>query len=750
MRASLATLVYAIAATAMVTAAVTTAVAQQEIPDWVSNIRPDHPRLFFNADTWPGVMERALTVEREYYDLVKAHADTSEPRRGWSSDRYRNPDLIPMPETRPGSDLDPRDWGGAALSNALVYRIEPTPERLKRVRDMLWASLDYYHACYADNKEINWYGYSRLGWLAALDWVWNDLGPDERSELGRGILRHIDEVLHKPGIARRNNGTYTSGYYGGRNINLFIGLLLHNEGIDDEAAMACLLEGWGIYEKLLQHRSTMADDDGGAASPTITYSFGDYSEAEWNLIYALRSAAGADIPAQWPYIAMMPNYVMWNYIPPGLEFGFGDVLHVTNKFPQTSLYMDMTNIMNFYARSQPQWAALAATVREMLGGSYNYRSRGRIPYPLLLTDTDLAPDPMPFEQFHLPMARHFPAMGQVFMRSGTGPEDTYALFAAGGMTANHHHYDATHFTIYKQGFLSLDSGTRQGNSDSLQNYYAQTIAHNCILIKMPDEKPSPYWNGKVYLQSGGQDKRIGSKVIAFETGPHYSYVAGDATPVYNSDKCEMMVRQFLFLPPDHFVVFDRVTSTQADYAKTWLLHHANEPVLDGDTWYSDQDQGRIFCHTLLPADAAIEPVGGPGKEFLVEDVNYSITEGPAAWAGETGAYVAALDYEEVPELMGRWRVEVRPGAARTDDIFLHLIQVGDQSLQSMSDAQVDTGADGIVTLTFDASGRTVTLRLPTTGEVGGHIRITQGEQVLVDRPLTQQVMAQTGLAAAAE
>ena len=56
MRASLATLVYAIAATAMVTAAVTTAVAQQEIPDWVSNIRPDHPRLFFNADTLAGVM----------------------------------------------------------------------------------------------------------------------------------------------------------------------------------------------------------------------------------------------------------------------------------------------------------------------------------------------------------------------------------------------------------------------------------------------------------------------------------------------------------------------------------------------------------------------------------------------------------------------------------------------------------------------------------------------------------------------
>ena len=140
-------------------------------------------------------------------------------------------------------------------------------------------------------------------------------------------------------------------------------------------------------------------------------------------------------------------------------------------------------------------------------------------------------------------------------------------------------------------------------------------------------------------------------------------------------------------------------------------------------------------------------MGGPGKEFLVEGVNYSITEGPAAWAGETGAYVAALDYEEVPELMGRWRVEVRPAQARTDDVFLHLIQVGNQSLQSMSDTQVSTGADGVVTLTFDASGRAVTLLLPTTGDIGGHIRIADGAQVLVDQPLTQAVIPQEGLAA---
>jgi hypothetical protein len=80
-------------------------------------------------------------------------------------------------------------------------------------------------------------------------------------------------------------------------------------------------------------------------------------------------------------------------------------------------------------------------------------------------------------------------------------------------------------------------------------------------------------------------------------------------------------------------------------------------------------------------------------------------------------------------------------------VFLHLIQVGDQSLQSMSDAQVTTAADSTVLLTFDASGRTVTLLLPTVGDIGGHIRIADGGQVLVDQPLTTEVMHQEGLAA---
>ena len=95
--------------------------------------------------------------------------------------------------------------------------------------------------------------------------------------------------------------------------------------------------------------------------------------------------------------------------------------------------------------------------------------------------------------------------------------------------------------------------------------------------------------------------------------------------------------------------------------------------------------------------------------------------------------------------MGRWRMEISPGAARTEAVFLHLIQVGGQDLAEMSQADVTT-SDGAATVTFPTGDRTVTLTLSTTGDVGGHIRITRGDETLLDRPLTDGVTPQQGLA----
>ena len=700
--------------------------------DIKASLRSDHPRLFLNTDTFPAIKERALGICREHYEKLKAFAEGPPAEREWAAiDRP-----APMPD---GTEV--RDWGHQMMGLAFVQLVEPTEERLRDILSKLRASAEYFHACYAENESVNWYAASRAACLVALDWLWNDLSPEDRNQIGLRLLDHVDEALHKPDIARRNGSDYKSGFYGAPSLAWFAGLVLHGEGVDDERAAAYLERGYDDHMNLLAHRDQTSGLDGGEAAPTLGYSFGEYPLAEWNFIHTLLSATDQNIAPDWPYICRLPNYILWNWLPDGLEFGYGDTPHIDNKITRGWLYTHMCHIMHLYGKSHSQWAGLARYVRDMAGGKF---SPERWPiYPFLLTELENAPPVQ--NPGVLPPARNFQNMGQIFMRTGDGPDDTYALFACGGTLKGHRHYDATHFTIFKHGYLALDSGTRQGNTDNLQNYFAQTVAHNCILIKMPGEPPSPYWNGDVFGQAGGQDKTVGSTVLAFETSPDFTYIAADATPTYNAEKCEFIVRQFVFLPPDHFVVFDRVVSTNADFAKTWMLHHANEPVVDGNTWRSDQDRGRIFVRTLLPKDATLEAVGGPGKEFLADGVNYAIDAGPSQYIIDKKYPIGQIDYDEVPELMGRWRMEVKPGSARRDDLFLHLIQVGNQSLDSMCDAECTLTSE-TAEIRFNTGTQIVTLSFSTTGDVGGHIRIERDNAPVIDQPLTQSVLPQEGLA----
>ncbi len=442
--------------------------------------------LFVCAQIGFAAPEDALTSESDHFAEVRKHAESTPSEYSWIKVVYPGPVA--------GTTVPIRDWGHVLMSSAFVYRIEPTPERLQKIKEMLQASLDCYHAYYAASKAVNWYGRSRLGWLAAFDWVWGDLTPAERETMGRSMLDHVYEVFHKPNIIRRNASTWESGYYGASNLALFAGIVFLNEGIDDAKALEFLKRGYDTYQKLLDYRSRACGDDGGGASATVTYAFADYPWAEWSYLLAWEAATGEKLAPEWPHIGLQCNYMLWNWLPGNLEFGYGDVHHYNNRFPSGNLYAHMSHIMHLYADARPDLASLAAYVREKAGGKFHASLYGINPF--LLTNLGKAPPPMDMQE--LPAARYFEAMGQVFMRSGSEPDATYALFACGGISGNHRHYDATHFTVYKQGFLALDTGTRRGNTDNLQNYYAQTVAHNCVLIKMPDEQPVNYWNGKVW------------------------------------------------------------------------------------------------------------------------------------------------------------------------------------------------------------------------------------------------------------
>jgi hypothetical protein len=696
--------------------------AGQAVPEWTAKIRKDHPRLFFNAETWPAVRERALGAERAWYEQFKSRVDRLAA------------DLM-KPE-KPAT----RDLGPEAAWSAFVFLMTDEAKYLDLTKKCLDASIRYYEQCFAERKSVNWYSTSRVHAVMAWDWIYNKLTERERSAYMSRLVRVIDTVIKaKPAIYRENISGYNTGFYGVQNCLWFIGCTAYGTGIEPELVNQWLVWGHDENLKMLAHRKNACGDDGGGASATLGYIFGAYPWAEQNYFYTWLSSTGENIAGDWPHSAMLANYVLWNWIETGgqpLEFGYGDTPHTRNTLPIGQLYTHMANVQHLFARTAPKAAALARYLQQRLP-SRSYSSTWFI-YPFLLSGTDHPPEP--FTPTDLPHGRYFETMGQVFLRSGTGPDDSYCLFSCGGILSQHRHYDALNFILYHRGFLALDSGTRYeefDNGEHLANYYAQTVAHNGILIHQPGEPPAGYWGGTVTGNEGGQHKALGSVLKAFETNDDYVYVAGDATACYLHgttkpplpEKCSLVTRQMVFLPPSHFIIFDRVETTDAGYRKDWLIHTAYQPTIEGRVLRADHGQGRMFCRTLLPEDAVLTPVGGPGKEFWAAGKDWDIV-------------TKGLKPEDLA-LMGQWRVEVSPGAARKTDIFLHAIQVGNQKLQSMDRMELlQEGQRCGVRL--NAGSQTWEVRFDTNGPLGGHIRRTGGSAT-IDRPLATTVQPQSGI-----
>ena len=703
----------------------------------IPRLRPDHPRLFFNSDTWPAVKARALGVEKQYFNEMKASIDQIAP------------ELI-----RTG------DWGLQVMSAAFVYRVTGEEALLDKVKKMLRATVDHYLLRQAYNAHV----YSRIGCVAALDWVWNDLRPPEREQLAADMLSYVYTKCVEDRI-RGLNMLQRDPYYYERNVLWYAGLLLLDDALDDvdyARVLSVLGQGYSHNKQHFKEYILGRLGDDGAFDLKLGYNFGEIPTVAWSFMHTWQSATGAEIPEEWLNAGINPDWVLRNIVAINddgtcREFGFSRSWGTCRL--SGWLYDHLGHFVHFFGQSHPENAAIAQYLQKRIresegkpeGECFAFDSYSAF-YPVnpfLLTGLEKAPPGELPEG--LPMARHFETVGLVLMSSGFRPDDTYALFAPGGGVTRSEHFDTSHFTIYRKGYLALDSGGmafdptgQRGWSEHSTNYQPRTVAHNCVLIRMPGEVFGGSKWGQPKANSGGQTQQGWSaKVLAFETGNEYSYVANDAARTYSPGECSQMVRQFIFLPPDHFVVFDRVTSTKAEYPKRWLLHTSNEPVVTEKEFYADQGQGRIFCRTLYPLDARLEKVGGPGREFWADGKNRPLPEDWPWWARYANR--PSLAKQDIFDTLGRWRVEVSPGNPRQEDYFLHLIQVSDQNRKRMSETEV-TDSPNQIDLRFTEGTRTYRLSLNKKGEVGGRLHISEGGKVLVDRALTREVMPQKGLA----
>lgn len=636
------------------------------------------------------------------------------------------------------TNLPAGDYGVESAAAAFFFLCERTPERLNVATGLLERSVGYYRACDLESRVVSHYSATRIHAITAYDWLYDAMPPDARLRLGRELLAHVARRVTPPRVAAGDNlDGFPSGFYGELSLPWYVGIATRGTGSDEEKSAAAIAFGYDQHMRMLEHRRRLAGDDGGGATATLGYTLGADPWAEWNFFHTMESAFALPVATNWPHAALLPNYVLWNRLPGHLEFGAGDAFHMTNELPDQDLYTHLAQIRHFYGRSQPVQAALAAWLQGQCRRPFYSLAWPLTPF--LLTELDRSPPPR--EPPNAPFARHFEGMGQFFMRSGWGADDTYALFTAGGSCDRHKHFDENTFVIFRQGFLALDSGTRPEPGSHLFQYYCRTVAHNGVLIRMEGETLPYYWGtpapGEPALPAandGGMRSPTGAVIRAFHTTPDYTYIASDATGCYHPGKCRLAVRQFMHIQPDRFVIFDRVTAVEPDYPKTWLLHTANEPRVEGDRWVADHGAGRLWGRTLLPRDAALTTVGGDGREFWNDGRNWPIPDGSLPGDPAPG----------MTDTMGRWRVEVSPPAAAREDVFLHVLQAGDGRAGSeMTPVRLLEDGDW-AGVEFEQQGCVVRAEFRTKGDLLARIRI-EGEGRLLNNTLNNTIQPQSGL-----
>ncbi len=169
------------------------------------------------------------------------------------------------------------------------------------------------------------------------------------------------------------------------------------------------------------------------------------------------------------------------------------------------------------------------------------------------------------------------------------------------------------------------------------------------------------------------------RVIHYEPGQHHCAL-GDATNAYSRRKVRRFTREIVYVP-DHraLFVFDRVATVNPAFRKAWPLHSVNEPAVVEDNRARRGGPGQEF---YTPGDDHGGPWGSGENWPLDPPEGGPLPEDPRlrhmwkVFYGEDFSEIWKSNRANV--VPGAWRLEVSPAKPAEEDLFLHLLEIGDR------------------------------------------------------------------------
>ncbi len=650
-------------------------------PSAAYTVRSTHPRLFLTSEQLPGLRQRCTTTHAAIFAPLKNLAD-QRMQEGRKDARY----LTVFTFT----------W---LMTQQTVYRDYA-----------ITAALD----CAAHGSETVGEG-SALGRLSSLalayDWLYNDMTPAQRAAIANAFVPGVRDS--KPVYGERYAWLPIDDYY-------FYALAIYGDGYANADAAA----GFDISYRSFTERFVPSLDEVGTYGSVDGYG-GVRTTFMWTVAEIYRSALGEDWPNRSEFIRNSGQFWMSRLR--------GDLRLTRNPGKWNMSDSSKPLLFSYFATvfNNPYWQSLANTF-------------------VARTDTWDALDAWPLIVWYNPslpanavpdtLSYHCTGSGMTYMRNNWD-------FSAGSTTVHAGFYNGpdlvqsftqNHFVIARgQDNLLIDSGAYHSDlDDHYWPYYVRTIAHNAVLIDDPTESLGNYMNyreivrtipdegeqirsdmdeGRIRWPLSGGCYGFRGEITNFRDAGDYVYVRGDATAAYRT-KASRVVREFVYVRPDIFVVRDLVTRNQAAYKTKAVFHMIDRPEAAGPFTVirGDLGTGGIFQSAdtreamIRRGDSQCEiifvtPPAGTGVFRIVGGGNASGQPWKQTWdSGEPLTYSTSSSYEfwvddrnwppcgqycgqsnidgrntdEISNEAGDWRVEIEAPTSETDVTFLTVMRVG--------------------------------------------------------------------------
>jgi len=204
------------------------------------------------------------------------------------------------------------------------------------------------------------------------------------------------------------------------------------------------------------------------------------------------------------------------------------------------------------------------------------------------------------EQIGFAKTRRFEKLGWVSMRSGfTSADDLGALFIG----QKYHWstldpYAQNGFYLERKG--ELIKGFGSSNSVVGSPILIDGLGQRTITVEFPTVTQG------VEAYAPGSTYDVGPGILDFKSNDTYDYISSDATNAYDKTKLEKFTRQLVYLKPDIFVLFDKVSTVNPAAKKSWVIDPGAAPVNKTSNLFTiTNGSGALWLKNLSPQETTI-------------------------------------------------------------------------------------------------------------------------------------------------